>query len=63
MPHFPNEVKVIHNFLDTKLIRNKSNESVVDVSQINSDIFSIISVGRSTKVKQFDKISINGIQL
>lgn len=58
MPHFPNEVKVIHNFLDTKFIRNKSNENVVDVSQINSDIFSIISVGRSTKVKQFEKIPV-----
>lgn len=58
IPHFSGEVKVIYNFLDTKFIWNKSNESVVDVSQINSDIFSIISVGRSTKVKQFEKIPV-----
>lgn len=58
MPHFSSEVKVIHNFLDTKFIWKKSNERVVDGLQKNANIFSIISIGRSTKVKQFEKIPV-----
>ncbi len=58
MPHFSGEVKVIYNFLDTKFIWKKSNERVVDGLQKNANIFSIISIGRSTKVKQFEKIPI-----
>jgi len=58
MPHFTGEVKVIHNFLDTKFIRNKANESIDDELQMKADVFTIMSIGRSTKVKQFEKIPV-----
>lgn len=58
MPHFLGKVEVINNFLDTKFIKNKSNESIVDESQMKEDNFTIISIGRSTKVKQFEKIPV-----
>lgn len=58
MPNYSGKVEVIHNFLDTKFIRNKANESIDDELQIKVDVFTIMSIGRSTKVKQFEKIPV-----
>lgn len=58
MPNYSGKVEVIHNFLDTKFIRNKSNESIADELQMKEENFTIISIGRSTKVKQFEKIPV-----
>lgn len=56
MPHFSGKVKVIHNFLDMDFIKKQAGNEVSDYPQTKENIFRIISIGRSTKVKQFDKI-------
>lgn len=56
MPHFKGEVQVIHNLLDTDMIKDKSKEHISDFPKHKDVAFNIISIGRSTKVKQFEKI-------
>lgn len=56
MSHFSGKVKVIHNFLDMDFIKKQAGNEVSDYPQTKENIFRIISIGRSTKVKQFDKI-------
>lgn len=56
MPHFKGEVQVIHNLLDTDMIKDKSKEHISDFPKHKGVAFNIISIGRSTKVKQFEKI-------
>lgn len=56
MPQYDGEVQVIHNFLDTDLIKSKSKENASDLSKFSESTFNIISIGRSAKVKQFEKI-------
>lgn len=56
MPHFKGEVQVIHNLLDTDMIKDKSKEHISDFPKHKDAAFNIISIGRSTKVKQFEKI-------
>lgn len=56
MPHFSGKVEVIHNFLDMDFIKKQAEKEVSDYPQAKENTFRIISIGRSTKVKQFEKI-------
>jgi len=54
-PEYEGDVKVIHNLVDTNLIRTKAKGTLDDFSY-SGENFKILSIGRSTKVKRFEKI-------
>lgn len=55
MPEIKRNLKVLYNVVDTDLIKNKSNEEISDLV-FNSHCFNLISVGRFTKQKGFERL-------
>lgn len=58
MPQLEGKICVIHNLLDIKLIKKRSEHPITNYPKVNEYAFNILSIGRSNKVKQFEKIPI-----
>ena len=56
MPQYKGKVYVIHNLLDTDFIKKNARFHIADYPKDSEHTFNIISIGRSNKVKQFEKI-------
>lgn len=54
---FTGTLEVVHNVLDIDSIRKKAFVPIADYGKSNS-VFKILSIGRSSKVKQFEKIPV-----
>lgn len=57
-PTIGNKVVVIHNFMDVDGIRERAKESILFHKDFDNSVFTIISIGRIDRVKQFEMIPL-----